>query len=227
MSFAKPEVLLNPCPPSDIGLFWRSLVEDGQVGVFGASPPGQDEFKGLDTFIQEQDRDNRLHLPGTPPSLDIPAARWACLLIFRACQFLVIRDVDAEMVEADLTLPCPGTLSPSVIYSADIALSHLGEILKLSAQVSENDPLTKCLRLVAAQWPLSSVGIEIDEEMDLDPILADRCLATLYADRIFEHQDLDRLHHPEVARLVATHLGAYPELNPRISQKLKKVMNHE
>lgn len=218
---------MTPTQPSSLGLFWRSLVEDGRVGIFHAEPPTPDDLPGLHRFLAEHDRDNRLHLAHTPPPLDLPAAEWACILLYRACQFLVVREVEPQVVTEDLSRPCPTVLSPSVIYSADVALRHVGEVLNHASRIAADDPLTLGLQDVARRWPLSSVGVDDLGEIDIEPVLADRCLCTLYVDRIIARRDLARLDDRRVARLAAAALGAHPGLAAQISHHLSKVTAHE
>lgn len=218
---------MTPARPSSLGLFWRSLVEDGRVGIFSADPPTADDLPGLHRFLAEYDADRRLHLAHSAPPLDPAAAEWACTILFRACQFLVIRDIEADVVSGELAKPCPGGISAPVLYSVDLALSHLGVVLKLADRIAADDPLTTGLRNLARAWPLSSVGIPDVGAIDVQGILSDKCLTALYVDRIIAHVDQSRLDDPLVARRVAAALGGYPELAPTISHHLAKACAHE
>lgn len=215
--------------PSKIGLFWRSLVEDGQVVILDDEAPPADDMAGLHSLLTDLDRDSRLRLAYTPPPMDTAAAEWACLILYRACQFLVLREVKAEVVQQELSRPCPGTKSASVIYSADLALQHLSEVLVLASGIAPQDPLTIMLGRLTEQWPLSSVGIKgagnsqpVANDLDLDIILANPCLSSLYVDRVIAHNDISRLDDSRIAHLARAALGAFPQLNPNISQHLAK-----
>jgi hypothetical protein len=220
--------------PSAIGLFWRSLVEDGHVAILHDAAPSAEDMSGLRTLLRELDRDMRLRLAFTPPALDLVTAQWACVMLYRACQFLMFRHVEAEVVDEALSLPAPGPMSPATIYSADLALRHLGEVLVLADRIAPKDVLTIRLRELGQQWPLSSVGIadlvDEDQTLEADPIarvLADDCLRMLYVDRVIAFGDKSRLAPESVARLVRTALGPFPELNPEMAAYLAKEASHE
>jgi len=160
------ETCLTTRPTSQISFFWRCLIEDGQVSIIDDTAPEPAEIEALNTLLTEMDNDNRLRLAFEPPVLDLAVAHWACVLFFRACQFFVFRDCGADLVKQDLSLPAPGELSASTVYSADLALQHLGEITALAGGIAPEDPLTIQLKRLGQKWPLSSVGTKNLSEFD-------------------------------------------------------------
>ena len=55
----------------------------------------EEECREADQLIADFERRYREDLPGTPPPLSRPAAHYGAVVLYRACQFLVFREVDA------------------------------------------------------------------------------------------------------------------------------------
>ena len=197
--------------------FVESLVDGGRVRVGAASaPPAR-----LAEAVRELDRLARPHLAFEPPTLAPPVGEWALLMLYRACQSLVYREIEADAVRAALAVPCPGGPSPGVCYSADVALQFLPELIGLARGIAQDDPLVQGLQGVAATWPLSSVGVRgRSAELDVSPFIDHASLRTLYADRVIERNDVSRLNHPAAREAVRAALGGFPGLAPQIAAAL-------
>jgi hypothetical protein len=79
-----------------------NLLETGRVRVPAAPQPPD----GLDQAVRELDRIARPTLALDPPVLMPAVAEWALLLLFRACQSLVYREIEADAVTDALSRPC-------------------------------------------------------------------------------------------------------------------------
>ena len=88
----------------------------------------------------------------------LTAATWAVALFYRSCQFLMFRDIPAEIIDETLRTPCPRPMGPAVVYSVDLIFQHLPRLLALARGLAPADPLVLGLRRIAKEWPFSSVG---------------------------------------------------------------------
>jgi len=195
--------------------FVTALLEgDGRVRV-GVEPLAVSELPGAAGVL---DRAVRPTLAFDPPPLSLPAAEWAILLLHRACQALVYRDIDGQAVRAGLALACPVRPSPRACYSVDLAFQFLPELLSLARGIAEQDPLVEGLRKLAAAWPLSSVGVrDLSDDLDVTAFIDEPSLRRLYADRIVERKDLLRLKHPAAREAVREALGEHRYLAKEVA----------
>ena len=196
--------------------FVRSLAEIGRVSV----PPDEAMPADLAQAVDELDVAARGEMAFDPPELNRESAAWALGLIYRACQALVFREIDAASVERALDAPCPQRPSASVCYSADLSLRYLPDLLSLARGIAPDDPLVAGLTALARAWPLSSVGTAGLEDVDVSAFVDHPSLRQLYVDRIIERGDVSRLKHPALRAAVGEALGAYPDLAPRIAAAL-------
>ena len=196
--------------------FVRSLVETGHVRV----PPDEAAPKNVEEAVRELDGAARLELAFEPPALDPAAGAWALMRLYRACQALVFREIDASAVSHALGAPCPLPPSPAVCYSADLSLRYLPDVLSLARGIAPEDPLVAGLTVLAKAWPLSSVGVGGLDAADPAAFIDHAGLRQLYVDRIMERGDVSRLRHPIVRAAVQEALGAYPDLSPRLAAAL-------
>lgn len=201
--------------------FLAALHESGRVRVARPPEPPEVEQAGVAEILTHWDLAVRRELAFTPPAFSLPAASWAALRLYRACQFLVFRDLSAAIVEDHLATACPEPCSPSVVYSADLTLRFLPDVISLARGIATGDPLVDALHRLARAWPLSSVGCLRLEPVDPSPFLDHPCLRRLYVDRILERRDTSRLDHPSVRAAVREALGLFPELCPEIASALR------
>jgi hypothetical protein len=132
----------------------------------------------------------------------------------------VCRDIPAEQINATCSIPCPEPRSPETDWSADLTLRHLPRLFQLAHHLSHADPLVQQIRQIAADWPLSSVGIAGLEKLRLDSFVNHPGLRRLYADRIVAAGDVSRLGDPLIANLLRADLGIHRELAPAIAARL-------
>lgn len=132
-----------------------------------------------------------LTLPAPAPAFDAGAALWAAKSIFRSVQFLLLRDLDAELMNKWLPFYNDKVTAASV-YSADLLLRNLGSLIELGKNLAPADPLINHLRQLAAAWPFSSVGLNIEPSAEGDVILSHPSLRYAYGDRIIKKRDETR-----------------------------------
>ncbi len=199
--------------------FLVALAETGQVAVAPEFSNDVDSQAGA--VLLEMDRVTRLNLAGTPPEFIPQVALWAASLFHRGCQFLVCRDIDANIVVKALQEPCPAPHSPAADYSADLTFQYLPDLVTMTRQVASGDPLLQQLVAIAREWPLSSVGIKEVESVKVDAFISNISLRQLYVDRILAREDVSRLGDPRVDEAVREAIGAFPELCRPVADHLK------
>lgn len=209
---------------SPLRTFLMSLIEHGRVEVAAVGEALEARTGEADELILGYDELSRAQLAFTAPPYHPAVARWAAELLYRGCQAVVYRQLDADAVKQLLAVACPEPLDAGVLYSADLMLRYLPNLLTLSRGVAEHDVLVDELMRLAAAWPLSSVGVQpVGPELDrqsLEILVADECLRQLYVDRVIARRDAARLAHPAVAEGVRQSLGLYTELCPELGQTL-------
>lgn len=196
--------------------FTQALWSNSDI-VLTSSDPATDADIALSLeFLRFQEVEYRRGLPGEAPPLNDAAVAWALSRLYRACQFLIYRELPESQLHTDLEQPCPERHSPSACYSVDLVFRFLPAIHRMARAVSEQDPLVDCLLKWGRDWPLSSVGMPKLIIETVDGFIGDGCLRTLYVDRILATRDDSRLSLPDVANAVRTALGDFRELAPGI-----------
>ncbi len=199
--------------------FLTSLFEDGRVRVSNDALPSREELLAADHVLALFEAEYRRDLPLDTPAFLPNVGGWASGMLYRACAFTVFRDVHAERLREELSIPCPEPLSPPVHYTVDLTFRFLPDLVKFAKSASQADPLLDLLADWANQWPLSSVGIpgvEIPSSR-LDGIVEHAGLLRLYTDRIIAREDHSRLADSRVHEAVQQALGLFPELAPQLA----------
>lgn len=246
-------------PPEDavpaVVRFVRDLRENGCVRV---PPPPAEGGSGLSGPEQSQLRDEcvafdqhmRSELVDPVPELSLPVARWACTLLYRACQCLAHREMGAKQVAEAFARPCPEPVSASTIYSADLFFRFLPDLVRLAEAAAPGDVLGQVAREHLASWPLSAVGVANSSEQsakgdsqagtDAAPALeaplpdansktrgaafliieAQPSLLASYVDRVIDSGDPSWIVSEPIRKAVAIALGAHPELCPTLQERV-------
>jgi hypothetical protein len=202
--------------------FLSALFEHGRVAV--AHPQehvASDDVARARGLLEERAAIVALEFPGEPPPLNLPAAVWAAMTLYRGCQLAIYRELDAGAIEELLAEPCPTAEPASRQYSADVALVFLPDLIRQSTRAAADDPLVAKLRLLAAQWPLSSVGVQQIEPQHVDELAAHPGLLQHYIDRILARKDWPRLAHPAVRTAALAALGAFAAQWPEAAKHLQ------
>jgi hypothetical protein len=198
--------------------FVSNLLDSGRVRVPSARQPPE----RLDEAVRELDRLARAEMPFPAPPLAPVAGEWALLLLYRACQALVYREIEPDAVRDALSRPCPLAPSPEVCYSVDLAFRFIPDLTGLARGIAENDPLVAGLLALAKAWPLSSVGVKGVGDVDVQAFIRHPGLRRMYADRVIEKGDLSRVCDPATREAVREALGAFPQLAPAIAEALEE-----
>jgi hypothetical protein len=197
--------------------FLDCLFTEGRVRVPRPAEIPDKELREADRVLSAFGRDYRQELPGSPPPVHLPAARWAAVMLHRACQFVAFRDTGEQMIAETMAAACPGGDPPSVHYSVDLTLRYLPDLARLARSASPRDPLLAHLARLAVQWPLSSVGMAGIGPVQIDPWASDPCLLGLYVDRVIARRDTSRLSDRRVREAVQRAVGLFPDLSPEMA----------
>jgi hypothetical protein len=200
--------------------FLAELFESGRVLVAPAGAATLDE--GVDPILVSAEKTAAMNLAGTAPGFSVPAARWAALHFYRACQFLICRDVGAQAIQHAFEEKCPEPHCPQTDYSADLIFQYLPDVVGMTRAVASGDPMVEPLLTLAREWPLSSVGIAGVAPVDVKGFIDHAGLRQLYVDRIVAKADVTRLGEPLVDKAVRQTLGAFPELCKPIAEHFAK-----
>lgn len=202
--------------------FLSGLFEEGRGAVSKFAPLPDEAVRSGDEFIAKYELVYRSSLPGDAPRFVAPAARWAAISFFRACQFAVYREVAEPSLKQEFDTPFSATGSPDVHYSVDMIFRYLPDLNRFAGSAAEHDPLLGYLNQWAMAWPLSSVGMDGIGEVKIDGFAECPSLMQLYADRVIVTGDESRLMDPRVREVVQMALGMFPSLDERIGEAMKK-----
>lgn len=208
-----------------LAAFLSSLFATGRVRVplpEGCAGAGD---AAVDDLLVQHEMEYRQGVPGIPPSLDVPSARWAAHAFYQACQFLVFRNTPAEIITRELAQDCPAAKPASLHYSVDLVFRYLPDLYAHAHSASEDDVLVAQLRLWANRCPLSSVGIPGIEPKNIDVLAGHPTLRTMYVDRIIAKKDFARLADSRVREWIKSAVGAFPQLAPEIAKAIEALEN--
>lgn len=202
---------------SAIREFYQQLFDSGQVGLTSSAPASDEELADVVELLIALEVAHREHLPGPPPATDRPSVAWAAAMFFAAAQLAVYRELGEQEIDLRLRKELTTSASPaSTAYSVDLIFRRLPDLVRIVRGINRDDPLVSVLLDWCRRWPLSSAGISDVGEIDIEPILSDRCLALMYTDRVLDSGDVARTRHPGMAEWIRGAVGAWPELSPEV-----------
>jgi len=203
--------------------FTKSLWAGGDLVLNTNAAPGNVEVAEAMSELRTLELDYRLGLPDLVPEFHAASAEWALTSLYRACQYLVYRELPDELMQVELGRACPATASPEVCYSVDLSFRFLPELIRL-ARVGGGSPLlSELLHQWASTWPLSSVGVAGVTGGATDGFRDAPGLMMLYVDRILSSNDHSRLGDEHTSNAVRTALGGLPELSAGLYHSLLTV----
>jgi hypothetical protein len=204
----------DPAPKTSLAEFLRLLATTGDVAVPAFDQNGVVLDDICRALIAEKDVDSRVQYGGDLPPLSEPAAHWAAVQLFRACQFLVCRDVPENLLKQILGQPCPVGQRAETAYSVDLLFQFLPDLYTIASRLGPNDPLVGELVRLARDWPLSSVGIPLGDAPVEITFASDPALMRIYADRVTERGAKDRLNNAALRQILRSDAGLLPDILP-------------
>lgn len=170
------------------------IVDNGSVDLSNSGNELAKELKLTYDLLSD-------HFSGKVPPFSELGAIWGARTLYRIVQYLLIREANEEEIRNDLFI-FEDELTSEVIFSVDLTLRHLPNIYHLAKDLSPDDILVKKIEEISTQFPLSSVGIEIKETLDVELILRIPSLRIEYVDRIIERKAKDRLSNKDVCKYI-------------------------
>jgi hypothetical protein len=205
-------------PTPDLALCLAALVEEGRAVISPGSLP-EDDHNAL-TALEEIAACDRDSLAFELPEFSPEAALWSARLFYQLCQFIALRDIGEDKINAACAVACPVPRCPSTDWTVDLVQRHLPGLFHIARNLSNADPLVEHLRQIARTWPLSSVGIPGLGEIQLDSFLGHPALRRLYADRIQAANDASRLGDASVDDVLRADIGIHRDLAPFLAARL-------
>jgi hypothetical protein len=210
----------------ELAPFIHSLLYQGNVTV--KSDPAIANYTDraeVINILETYYREDILDMPANAPAFVPDAAVWAAHYFYQAIMLTVTREAGEELIHERI-VDFPNEKTAGVIYSADLVLRHLPSLFDLAKGLAPADVLVKKLKQTAATWPLSSVGIELDEIPGDETILADSFLRQLYIDRIIQLKDKKRIQGPQAIKAISETTGDYTAIIwPDLVTELKPTAN--
>jgi hypothetical protein len=207
-----------------LDLFLIDLFQTGQVTV-------SQELTDLDADTQDRTLSllsqyhsiDVLHMPFAAPSFHPGASLWAAKYVYRTLQLVLIRDIDAGELNK-LLIDYEGSGTAEEIYSVDLMMRFLPDILMLASGLSPGDPLVYKLKDAAVKWPFSSVGVPGINADCPQTILDHPSLRQAYMDRVIAKKDIGRFGSPNEKMLLEEVMGMHqhqlwPNLNLTLYEK--------
>lgn len=197
--------------------FYQQLFDSGQVGLTSSASATDEQLEDVVELLMTLEVAQREHLPVDPPATDRPSVAWAAAMFYGAAQLTVYRELGESEIDLRLTKELTTSAHPaSTVYSVDLVFRRLPDLVRIVRGINAEDALLSVLLEWCRCWPLSSVGVSDVGEIDIEPILGDRCLALMYTDRVLDSGDVARSHHPGMAEWIRGAVGAWPELSPEV-----------
>ena len=187
--------------------FILNLLEKGQVLLEGKLRDfSKTELEEAAKVLKVYYDHDKIEMPYQAPDFEPGSALWGATYLYHTMQLSLLRDENEETVREYLTAST-ASKTPSVIYSADLMLRYLPQLLNISKGLAPDDVLVKCLMETAVQWPFSSIGIVLTETPNLDPILENQSLRIAYIDRIIQSKNQKNIYNEKVTKLINEALG--------------------
>ncbi|MEZ6057554.1 MAG: hypothetical protein R3C01_12705 [Planctomycetaceae bacterium] len=206
-----------------VRVFLEQMWLDGHVRVDDDQPAKQSDVHDAAEWAVEHELSLREHLAYEPPAVSVDCLAWAIRQMYGAAQLAVFRQLGAEEIPRRFNDTCPeNPVTATTVYSVDLVFRFLPDVVRIVKAMNPDDPLLHRLLEWGSQWPLSSVGISGVTATEIEPILGDRCLSMMYADRIIRTEATDRLLDRRVREFVGRILDPFPELSPKLHSVLQQ-----
>lgn len=200
----------NADPPEmSLAAFVTQLLQEGRVVLSPELKPfSEDDRRQVATLIERYHQWDAFHFPLIAPDFDPQAAVWAAEYLYRALQFLLLRNLGAELIAENMR-PYDKAITPDAVYSADLLLRNLPHVYDLARSLSPSDPLVVQMQEIASQWPYSAIGIPVESAARLPDHPG---LQLAFADRVIAARDRKLSRIPELNALIQSAVGSHGKL---------------
>ncbi len=165
----------------------------------------QEKAVALD-YLHELYQKEALEHPHQTPEFDPAAAAWGALLLYYAAQAILNRSASLEEI-MPLFESYTGQVTASAVFSVDLSLRFLPDLIDKLKIVNPDDGLILLLEQQLAAWPYSAIGYELVTPPPLG--LDNPCLLQCYANRIIAKKAVALLSLPVLYQAVQASLGAH------------------
>ena len=175
----------------------------------------RDDLEATKQVLAQTSQDAALQAPSVAPEFDGDAALWAAETFAWAAGMLVDRGETNTDFPAWLNDRTANPTTASAHWSVDLTFRFFSGLVARAEKVGKDDPLYPELMNLLEPWPLSSVGISVENSKhSIDIVLQDNCLQKIYVDRILITKDTARAESQPLQSLIENAVGAYPQLAP-------------
>lgn len=195
-----------------LAAFLEALFINGSVQVTGDIASFEpDDLESSRLVLHRFYERDVLDMPGIPPAFEPEAALWSAAFLYHSIQLVLLRHLGEDAIHEYLK-PYDGTASPAAIYSADLCLLQLPNLLSLAKALAPDDPLVLHLKETLKLWPFSAAEIDLLQEAGIAPVLKDPCLQRVYIDRIIDSGNIKKASREPIQTLVRETLGDHASL---------------
>jgi hypothetical protein len=189
--------------------FLTDLLSSGAVTLAGRPAPfAEADLAAAGQLLRAYHADDALELPHHAPDFDAPAALWAAGVLYHTIQLALVRELDEAAIHEYLP-DYPREATPAAVYSADLCLRYLPDLLRLARGLAPADALVSRLLRLARHWPLSFDGPAPPDEAAEARVLGHPALRQEYVDRLIRRRDRARAEQPRLRPLVLAALGQH------------------
>lgn len=192
----------------ELSAFIQDLITSGEVSITGSIKSfSEDDIDASAKLLQQLYRDAAMDCPAPVPAYNEATAIAAAKFLYIAVQLTVLREEGEDSIRQHLRLPVAENADE--VFSADLLLQYLPQLFSLAEGLAPSDLLVAKLRQTAEEWPLSSIGIKLENPANLDLLLNHSALKQLYVDRIIQHKDKSRTSPQEIKESILSTTGEY------------------
>ena len=208
--------------------FVTQLLQAGSVVLSPVLVPfGLEDLAATGDLLEKYHRWDAMNMPLQAPDFDARAAVWAAQYLCRALQFVMVRNLGEELMQAHLKA-YDRPIDAAAAYSADLCLRYLPTVFNLAKGLSPTDPLVTDMTKNAEMWPFSTIGIQHAAEFAIDH----PSLKLAYADRILAAMDRKRSRQPVANLQLQAALGAHakrlwPDFEPLNAEEIDNARSIE
>lgn len=204
----------NEAGETPLADFIRLLSQQGRAltrGDLHLHPPTVADLAATETVLREVAKLAALEAPGNPPEFESSSALWAAEAFTWACGMLIDRAETEVEIPKRISGRQPRGATAAEHWSVDLVFRFFRDLIDRSAKIGREDPLHGQLLKLLKNWPLSSIGTEVENHpKQLGVVLASDCLRIVYVDRVIALQDRRRAANEQVASLVSQLTGQQP-----------------
>jgi MoxR-vWA-beta-propeller ternary system domain bpX4 len=160
-------------------------------------------------FLEIEYESEILNVPNKAPAFNKKAAVWGAKIIYTACQLILYRENKEDELPS-LFPAFENEINVDTIFSADLCLRFLPQIITETKHIDPDDKLINILEAILKQWHFSSIGYNLKTaDLNFEIIFGNECLQKLYVDRVIEKKDTEKATFPVVQKKIKEVFGIH------------------